>query len=145
MIKIFLNRKYRILNLWMVTDTRMINTIEQFGRNAGIVWDLLSEEGPLPIDEIADKTHLRMYETEIAIGWLARENKVSYDNGKYSLAPTNLTTSIGSNAGDLWHLLHQQGKASIHHISKESTLPTQEIYKAVGWLAREEKINIELE
>ncbi|MBS3777681.1 MAG: winged helix-turn-helix domain-containing protein [Candidatus Thermoplasmatota archaeon] len=86
-----------------------------------------------------------MYETEIAIGWLARENKISYDDGKYFLAPTNLTTSIGSNAGDLWHLLNNHGKASVQHIIKESTLPTQELYKAVGWLAREEKINIELE
>ncbi len=123
----------------------MINTINQFGRNAGRVWDLLADEGPLPIDEIAKKTNLRMYETEIAIGWLAREDKISCDEGKYSLSPTNLTTSIGTNAGVLWHLLHQSGKSSVHHIIKESSLPTQEVYKAVGWLAREEKINIDLE
>lgn len=122
----------------------MINTVNQFGRNAGMVWEILSKEGPLPIDEIASKTHLRLYETEIAIGWLARENKISYDEGKYSLSPTNLTTSVGTNAGVLWHLLNESGKKSVHHIIEQSSLPTQEVYKAVGWLAREEKINIEL-
>ena len=86
-----------------------------------------------------------MYETEIAIGWLARENKISYDQGSYYLAPTNLTNSIGTNAGVLWHILHKAGKISIHDIMKQSELPIQEVYKAMGWLAREEKINIELD
>lgn len=123
----------------------MINTQNQFGRNAGVVWELLSREGSLPIDEIANKTHLRIYETEIAIGWLARENKISYEQGIYQLAPTNLTNCIGTNAGVLWHILHESGKTSIHDIIEKSSLPIQEVYKAMGWLAREEKINIELD
>jgi hypothetical protein len=123
----------------------MINTIEQFGRNAGIVWDVLSKGESLSIDEIAHKTHLRLYEVEIAVGWLARENKVSYEHGTYSLAPTNLTPSIGTNAGVLWNLLYENGKTDVQEIIDQSSLPTQEVYKAVGWLAREEKITIDLE
>ncbi len=123
----------------------MINTLSQFGKNAGVVWQLLSKEGSLPIDEIANKTHLRMYETEIAIGWLARENKIYYEQGTYQLAPTNLTKSIGTNAGVLWQILHDSGKTSIHDIIEKSSLPIQEVYKAMGWLAREEKINIDLD
>jgi hypothetical protein len=123
----------------------MINTLTQFGRNAGMVWELLSKEGSLPIDDIANKTHLRMYETEIAIGWLARENKIYFEQGSYKIAPTNLTNSIGTNAGVLWHILQESGKTSIHDIIKKSSLPIQEVYKAMGWLAREEKINIELD
>ena len=123
----------------------MINTTKQFGRNAGFVWKILSEKGPLSIDKIMDKTHLRMYEVEIAIGWLARENKIAYENGKYSIAPTNLTANIGKNAGTLWHLLDKSSKASMQQLIEQSSLPSQEIYKAIGWLSREEKINIELE
>ncbi|HMA83900.1 MAG TPA: winged helix-turn-helix domain-containing protein [Candidatus Thermoplasmatota archaeon] len=122
----------------------MINTIEQFGRNAGFVWNVLSKEGPLPIDRILDKTHLRLYEVEIAIGWLAREDKISYHQGHYSISSTNLTTSIGSNAGILWHVLDECGKSTIQDMLKQSHLPTQEIYKAIGWLAREEKLAINL-
>ena len=123
----------------------MINTIEQFGRNAGFVWKALSENKSLPIDEILKETHLRMYEVEIAIGWLARENKISYHQGKYYIAPTNLTTNIGSNAGVIWHVLKECGTVNIQDIIRESKLPTQEIYKAIGWLAREEKLSIHLE
>ena len=122
----------------------MINTIEQFGRNAGFVWNVLSEYGPLPIDEIVNKTHLRLYEVEIAIGWLAREDNISYHQGLYSISSTNLTTSIGSNAGILWHVLDECGKSTIQDMLKQSHLPTQEIYKAIGWLAREEKLAINL-
>jgi len=123
----------------------MINTLEQFGRNAGFVWNTLSENESLPIDEIMKETHLRMYEVEIAIGWLARENKISYHHGRYSIAPTNLTTIIGSNAGIIWHVLNECGTANVQDIIRESKLPTQEIYKAIGWLAREEKLSIHLE
>ena len=122
----------------------MINTIEQFGRNAGIVWSLLSEDGPLAIDEIVERTHLRMYEAEIAIGWLARENKISYIHGKYQLESTNLTASVGTNAGKLWHLLFDLGTLDVQTLMEQSNLPTQEIYKAVGWLAKENKIRIDL-
>ena len=123
----------------------MINTLEQFGRNAGFVWNTLSENESLPIDEIMKETHLRMYEVEIAIGWLARENKISYHHGRYSIAPTNLTTIIGSNAGIIWHVLNECGTANVQDIIRESKLPTQEIYKAIGWFAREEKLSIHLE
>ncbi|MBS3749596.1 MAG: winged helix-turn-helix domain-containing protein [Candidatus Thermoplasmatota archaeon] len=122
----------------------MINTIEQFGRNAGCVWNVLSEYGPLPIDEIVNKTHLRLYEVEIAIGWLAREDNISYHQGLYSISSTNLTTSIGPNAGTLWHVLDECGTSTIQDMSNQSHLPTQEIYKAIGWLSREEKLSINL-
>jgi hypothetical protein len=136
----------QIRELWEFGGEKkvMINTIEQFGRNAGIVWNLLSEEAPLAIDEIVEKTNLRMYETEIAIGWLARENKISQNNGKYQLEPTNLTETIGGNAGMLWNILFNQKTLDLQSLIEQSALPTQEFYKAVGWLAKEDKIKIDL-
>lgn len=128
----------------VVNKKPMINDIDQFGRNAGRIWDLLSAERALPIDKIMEKTHLRLYEVEISIGWLARENKIAYENGKYILRPTNLTDSIGTNAGVIWDTLENTGQASVHSLMKHSSLPTPEIYKAIGWLAREEKINLNL-
>jgi hypothetical protein len=122
----------------------MINSRDQFGRNAGRIWEVLSAEKALPIDKIMEKTHLRLYEVEIGIGWLARENKVAYENGEYILRPTNLTNSIGTNAGIIWNALENTGTGNVHSLIKHCSLPTQEIYKAIGWLAREEKINLNL-
>lgn len=91
-----------------------------------------------------EKTHLRLYEVEIGIGWLARENKISFEQGKYELRSSNLTTTIGINAGVLFNLLHLNEQESVQSLMQHSSLPTQEIYKAIGWLAREKKIRIDL-
>jgi len=61
----------------------MINTIEQFGRNAGKVWNVLNNNNNLLTDfKLMDLTSLREYELYIAIGWLAKENKIRKE-GEY--------------------------------------------------------------
>ena len=44
--------------------------------NAGLVWRKLNENGSFPIQELARKLDLGAEDTALAIGWLARENKV---------------------------------------------------------------------
>jgi len=122
----------------------VIHTIEQFGWTARIVWDVLSQQGPLEFKEIRDSSHLRPYEIHIAIGWLARENKVCLQNNKYMLAETNLTPDIGTNAGVIWNILHNNGTCDINHLKKHSSLDADDIYAAIGWLAREKKINLRM-
>lgn len=51
--------------------------------------------------------------------------------------------SIGTNAGFIWNLLNNNQKWNIKQLCKESGLPEKEVYCAIGWLARENKIEIE--
>ena len=48
----------------------------KIGLNAGLVWKKLNENGSFPIQELARKLDLGAEDTALAIGWLARENKV---------------------------------------------------------------------
>lgn len=51
--------------------------------------------------------------------------------------------SIGTNAGIIWNLLNNNQRWNIDKLIKASGLTEKEIYTAVGWLARENKIEIE--
>jgi hypothetical protein len=120
----------------------MINNIEQFGRNAGKVWNILNENNLLTIKELLDLTSLREYELFIAIGWLAKENKIKKDGEYFKLDITNLSTQIGKNAGIIWRLLYEEGDIDIHSLIFKLKINENDIYSAIGWLARENKIKI---
>jgi len=47
---------------------------------------------------------------------------------------------IGSDAGAVWQVLDTQGAKSIKELKKATKLNDKEIYAAIGWLAREEKL-----
>ena len=83
----------------------MIHSIEQFGRNAGIVWNVLKENCYLSDSDLIELTSLREYELYIAIGWLARENKIKKEGECFKLDNSNLDYRIGQNAGKIWQLL----------------------------------------
>jgi hypothetical protein len=48
-----------------------------FGLKAGIVWEALNQNGPSTIGELMRATKLGREEIYGALGWLARENKIS--------------------------------------------------------------------
>ena len=50
---------------------------------------------------------------------------------------------IGTNAGIIWNLLNNNQKWSITQLKEASGLSEKEIYSAIGWLARENKIEID--
>lgn len=50
---------------------------------------------------------------------------------------------IGWAAGTVWHRLDEDGPQSLAKLVKELDLPRDTVMQAVGWLAREEKIQIE--
>lgn len=122
----------------------MINTIEQFGRNAGRVWGALNSQGPLTESQLMEVTSLRSYEFYVAVGWLAREDKICKDDSLYRLDETNLTFEIGGNAGKIWDVLHMQGEVNMPYISKAAQMERGKTYSALGWLARENKIQIKV-
>ncbi|WP_298649770.1 winged helix-turn-helix domain-containing protein [uncultured Proteiniphilum sp.] len=51
--------------------------------------------------------------------------------------------AIGTNAGIIWNLLNDYQKWDIPKLRKATGLSEKEIYVAIGWLARENKIEIE--
>jgi hypothetical protein len=120
----------------------MINTIEQFGRNAGKVWKALKDNNSLSDIELIELTSLREYELYIAIGWLAKENKIRRDGEYFKLDISNITYQIGQNAGIIWRLLYTEGDLDIKGLFTKLKIDEKDAYSAIGWLARENKIKI---
>ncbi len=51
---------------------------------------------------------------------------------------------IGANAGLIWTALSEGGKMSIKDLKRVTKLrKDKELYAAIGWLAREEKVALE--
>jgi hypothetical protein len=49
--------------------------------------------------------------------------------------------TIGHFAGQVWQLLHSQGAQSVPAIKKAVSAPDDIVLAAIGWLAREDKLN----
>lgn len=52
---------------------------EIIGANAGIVWNALSTANDQSLKSLKKATKLKDKELYLALGWLAREGKVSFD------------------------------------------------------------------
>ncbi|MGR9044748.1 MAG: winged helix-turn-helix domain-containing protein [Gammaproteobacteria bacterium] len=55
-----------------------------------------------------------------------------------------MAESIGQAAGKIWNYLEENGAASVSKITNETGLNKNDVHRALGWLAREEKIAFEL-
>ena len=55
-----------------------------------------------------------------------------------------MTDSIGKNAGILWEYLYKNGPTAVSKVSKETTLDTKSLQRAIGWLAKEDKVHSEM-
>jgi hypothetical protein len=53
--------------------------------------------------------------------------------------------NIGNNAGVIWNALNANGKMPETKLNKETGLGSAEFYTALGWLAREGKLNVVVE
>ena len=56
-----------------------------------------------------------------------------------------LINQVGEVAGNIWHTLDEEGPLSITALKKQIEAPDAVFYMALGWLAREDKLNIEPE
>ena len=63
------------------------------------------------------------------------------------MAMTDTVTSeqIGEAAGTIWHLLNDNGSLPLTKLVKEVDAPRDLVMQALGWLAREGKVQIEEE
>jgi len=118
----------------------MINVYDEIGRHAGELWRTLNTYGPLPEMKLMEACKLQEDEFYTAIGWLARENKICKTGALYRLGDTNLTSKIGNDAGRIWKVLETRGTFDVSDISVLSQLDERDAYSALGWLARENKI-----
>ena len=53
------------------------------------------------------------------------------------------TETIGTNAGSVWVALNTADALGVKQLKKITKLKDKEVYAALGWLARENKINTE--
>ena len=53
--------------------------------------------------------------------------------------------NIGANAGIVWNALNANGKLTEAKLKKETGLASAEFFTALGWLAREGKVSVEVE
>ena len=122
----------------------MDDNIGMIGRNAGMIWENLNENGSLLQKNIRSKTDLKNNEFHMAVGWLARENKInkSQKNNTYQLGESNIADDIGCFAEKVSNELQDQSKKNVATIAKSAELRPKEVYMALGWLAREDKLEI---
>jgi predicted transcriptional regulator len=119
-----------------------MTTIEEFGQNDGKVWSVLNEKGPLSEVKLINTTFLNEHQLRLAIGWLARENKICRNGTIYKIGNTNLVEKIGTDAGKVWNILNrQQTDVDISSLARLTKINVNDVYAAVGWLARENKID----
>jgi len=112
-----------------------------FGDRAGTIWQILQNHGPLSETELLDLTHLTEPQLYAAIGWLARENKIRKEHNLYMLGETNLVPFIGKDAGKIWLALEIWGEIDVQSLSRLSRIVEHDVFTAVGWLAREGKVD----
>jgi len=60
---------------------------------------------------------------------------------------TELTVEsmFGFNAGIVWESLNANGPSTIEDIVKNTSLTREEVFGALGWLGRENKISVEMQ
>lgn len=119
----------------------MTEIVSLFGDHAGRVWQMLHEHGSLSETELLEKTHLTESQLWAAIGWLARENKIRKENDIYTLGETNLLPLVGKDAGKIWRALDIWGEIDTQSLSRLSRIAEHDVFTAVGWLAREGKVD----
>jgi DMSO/TMAO reductase YedYZ molybdopterin-dependent catalytic subunit len=118
----------------------MNEIVSMFGDHAGTVWHTLHNHGPLSEAELLQRTNFTEPQLYAAIGWLARENKIRKEKNIYMLGETNLVPTVGKDAGKIWRTLEIWGEVDSVSLSRLSRIVEQDMFTAVGWLAREGKI-----
>lgn len=53
--------------------------------------------------------------------------------------------TIGLNAGAVWNALNAAEAMGVKQLKKVTKLKDKELYAALGWLAREDKVNINVD
>ena len=57
--------------------------------------------------------------------------------------PQTVESLFGANAGIVWKTLNQNGPSNLSSLVKSTSLSREEVFDALGWLGREDKIVVE--
>lgn len=55
-----------------------------------------------------------------------------------------MLSEIGGAAGKVWQFLDSNGPSSVNKIATETGLNKNDIQRAIGWLAKEDKLDMEI-
>jgi hypothetical protein len=55
-----------------------------------------------------------------------------------------MSNTIGEAAGIIWNYLDKNGAASVNKVTTETGINKNEVQRAIGWLCKEDKLNIEM-
>ncbi|WP_442498533.1 winged helix-turn-helix domain-containing protein [Methylobacter sp. sgz302048] len=55
-----------------------------------------------------------------------------------------MSYTIGEAAGKIWRYLDENGPASVSKVTSETGISKNDIQRAIGWLAKEDKLSIEM-
>ena len=53
-----------------------------------------------------------------------------------------MSESIGNVAGQVWQYLNKNGAQTVAKIAKQSDIEMKQLQRAIGWLAKEDKVTI---
>ncbi len=56
-----------------------------------------------------------------------------------------MVEQIGINAGKVWSVLDESGRQNVKEIKRATKLTDKNLYAALGWLAREGKVTLQVE
>jgi len=91
--------------------------------------------------DVHKKLNVSENEYYAAVGWLARENKVSNTGFTLHFLDTDSDVKICNDAKKVWKVLETHGEVNITSIRKLTRIDSDEVFSALGWLARENKID----
>jgi len=55
-----------------------------------------------------------------------------------------LNTTIGDAAGKVWEYLDKNGPSSVTKIATDAEISKNDMQRAIGWLAKEDKLEVEV-
>lgn len=93
------------------------------------------------VEKKADAT--RILVTGADTGGPDREKKQADAKADTEETRDTIESIFGVNAGIVWNALNLNGPMTIDDLVKSTTLNLEEIYGALGWLGRENKISLE--
>jgi predicted HTH transcriptional regulator len=56
-----------------------------------------------------------------------------------------MSDTIGDAAGKIWEYLDKNGATSVSKVTKETGVSKNDAQRAIGWLAKEDKLNFEMD
>lgn len=58
----------------------------KIGNDAGRIWQIINEKGKIKVSDLKKSTKMDIKDIYLALGWLARENKIEFFEEEHELA-----------------------------------------------------------